>query len=122
ETQRFFSGKILVKIRIFGEKTDRFAAFHETTVAPKNFRSPARWGNQPENYFEGCAFAGTIRSEQPVHFAQFDAKVEVLHGDNRASGMQGNRKYFRYSGTRDCWPRLRAATARRVSHGEFQSR
>jgi len=65
ETQRFFSAKIFIEVRIFRQKTDGFPAFHETTVTSKNFRAATRWRNQPENYFESCAFAGTIRSEQP---------------------------------------------------------
>ena len=80
ETQRFFAGQILVEVWIFRQKTDCLPAFYETTIAPKNFSVPARWGNQPENNFESCAFAGTIRSEQAVHFAWFYAKVEILYG------------------------------------------
>jgi hypothetical protein len=95
ETKRFFSAEIFIEVRIFRQKTDGFPAFHETTVTPENFRAAVRWRNQPENYFEGCAFAGTIRSEQPKYFPRFNPKVEVLHGDNPASGMQGNGKYFR---------------------------
>src|SRR5262249_49583226 len=95
ETQRFFASKVFVEVRILRQKTDCFPAFHKETVAPKNFRAAAGRGNQPENYFERCAFAGTIRSQQAVHFAWLDVKVQVLHGHNPAAGMHSNRKDFR---------------------------
>src|SRR5205823_8034942 len=73
KTQRFVSRKIFIEIWILRQKTDRFAAFDKTTITPKNFRAAARWRHEAKNNFQGRAFTGTIRPQQAVHFAWFDA-------------------------------------------------
>src|SRR5206468_2695486 len=80
ETQRFLSGKKLVEVRVLRKETDCFPAFDKTTIASKNFRATARWRHQSENNFQGRAFPGTIRTEQTVHLAGFDATIrQVAH-------------------------------------------
>jgi hypothetical protein len=67
---------------------------HETAILPEDFCAAARWRYEAENNFQSRAFTGAIRPEQPIHLAWLDAKVEVLHRDNPASGMKWNGKNF----------------------------
>src|SRR4029077_5383813 len=110
--QRFRAGEIFVEIRVLREKTNCFAAFDEATVSSKNFGVAACRRHQAENNLQCGALAGAVRPEQSVHFARFDAEVEVLYRDNPASGMERNRKNFGQSVNSDG----------RISHGESQSR
>src|SRR5262249_35080047 len=94
KTQRFRAGEKFVEIWVLRKETNCFAAFDETTVSSENFSASACRRDQTENNFQCSAFPGAVWSEQPVHFARFDAKIQVLYRDNFAAGMEMNGKNF----------------------------
>src|SRR5881409_3349842 len=93
ETKRLLASKKLLEVRILWQKTDRVPALYETTVPPEDFRAATRWRYEAENNLQSGAFTGAIRPEQPVHLTRLDAKVEILHRDNRLP-MKRNGKNF----------------------------
>src|SRR5207237_2370191 len=105
-----------IEIRIFWQESNGVAAFHERTVASKDSCSSACRRSETKNNFQRRAFARTIRSEQSVNFACFDAEIEIADSRDRFS-TKGACKNCRQSLNRDGCAHLPAATPCQLSHG-----
>src|SRR4029077_21100062 len=66
KSERLFAGEKFIEIRVLRQEANGCAAFHERTVASKDFCSSARRRSETKNNFQRRAFARAIRSEQSV--------------------------------------------------------
>jgi len=117
-----FAGEKFIEIRIFRQESNGLAAFHERTVASKDFCSSARSAKRDKNNFSASCFCPNVRPEQSVNFACLDAQIEIAYGRDRFSTKGDLEKLFVSPSTATAAPASAPLTPWQISHGKCRSR
>src|ERR1043165_2616289 len=81
--QQFRGGEIVVKVRLFGQKTDLGFDDGITPVAAQNAGGATAGEDEPHEELQGRGFAGAVRPKIAKDFALRNGEAKRMKGDLR---------------------------------------